>query len=349
MSTAPQRIGNIDLVRGVAAILVMLQHSLEHAGIESIGQPGFGFTWLNLGQTGVVAFFLVSGFVIPLSLERWNSLSTFWFSRVCRLYPLYLFALLVSWFAYREGFSARSIVAHLLFLQEYAGVKNLVANSWTLSLEMVWYLLFSALFLVGLNRNSKLLTALIVFAIAAGTAISLLGGPKVPIGRLGLIATCVIGLLSYRVSKRETVSTCVSCMLIVAVATAIGLYVRFALFPKDAADAPSFRCVACSWSLGFALFGISFFRLPLARMDSVFRFLGTISYSIYILHTYAFWILDATDIRGWPYVFAVACMTISASFVTYRLIEQPGITLSHSVTRRQRLPLTPPLAAASKP
>jgi len=52
----------------------MLQHSLYQSGLLG-GQPpetltGFIPNWLELGETGVVAFFLVSGFVIPLSLEK---------------------------------------------------------------------------------------------------------------------------------------------------------------------------------------------------------------------------------------------------------------------------------------
>jgi len=37
--------------------------------------------------------------------------------------------------------------AHLLFIQEYVHVSNLVGGSWTLSLEIVWYFVISVLFL----------------------------------------------------------------------------------------------------------------------------------------------------------------------------------------------------------
>jgi len=45
-------------------------------------------------------FFLVSGYIVPASLERKGSVGSFWVSRVYRLYPLYLFAvgvMIVLW------------------------------------------------------------------------------------------------------------------------------------------------------------------------------------------------------------------------------------------------------------
>jgi peptidoglycan/LPS O-acetylase OafA/YrhL len=45
-------------------------------------------------------FFLVSGYIVPASLERKGSVRSFWVSQVYRLYPLYLFAvgaMIVLW------------------------------------------------------------------------------------------------------------------------------------------------------------------------------------------------------------------------------------------------------------
>ena len=41
-------------------------------------------------------FFLVSGYIVPASLERKGSVRGFWVSRVFRLYPLYLVALVTA-------------------------------------------------------------------------------------------------------------------------------------------------------------------------------------------------------------------------------------------------------------
>ena len=49
--------------------------------------------WINPGNYGVFVFFIISGFIVPASLERKGSVRTFWVSRLFRLYPLYLFAI----------------------------------------------------------------------------------------------------------------------------------------------------------------------------------------------------------------------------------------------------------------
>lgn len=52
---------------------------------------GFGAgvrEWFDPGIFGVVAFFLVSGYIVPASLERRGDVQAFWIGRLFRLYPL---------------------------------------------------------------------------------------------------------------------------------------------------------------------------------------------------------------------------------------------------------------------
>src|ERR1700726_346263 len=158
-SQSTSRYGFIDTIRGIAACLVLLQHSLYQSGL--LGDwPGTKLTglipnWLELGETGVVAFFLVSGFVIPLSLEKTSNFKLFWIHRALRIYPLYITIFIVS-FAIKVGGNIHSIraffvdaISHLLFVQEYLKQEDFVGGSWTLSLEMAWYIVISGLFLVS--------------------------------------------------------------------------------------------------------------------------------------------------------------------------------------------------------
>jgi peptidoglycan/LPS O-acetylase OafA/YrhL len=45
------------------------------------------YHWFDPAQYGVFVFFLVSGYIVPASLERKGSVHSFWVSRVFRLYP----------------------------------------------------------------------------------------------------------------------------------------------------------------------------------------------------------------------------------------------------------------------
>jgi peptidoglycan/LPS O-acetylase OafA/YrhL len=121
--------------------------------------------WVDPGTYGVLVFFLVSGYIIPASLERTGSLRRFWTGRLFRIYPLLGFvtaaivvlsaAGLVPWREQLDTYSPWSaVIAHLTMLQDLLAVPSVLNTLWTLSYEMAFYLLVAALFTVNLHRSS---------------------------------------------------------------------------------------------------------------------------------------------------------------------------------------------------
>src|SRR5580704_10235612 len=84
------RLAWLDALRGIAALCVVFDH-LTYSVFQPVRDSVYH--WFDPGQYGVFVFFLVSGYIVPASLERKGSVRSFWVSRVFRLYPLYLFAL----------------------------------------------------------------------------------------------------------------------------------------------------------------------------------------------------------------------------------------------------------------
>jgi peptidoglycan/LPS O-acetylase OafA/YrhL len=88
-SPSSVRLAWLDALRGLAALAV----ALHHAAWSFI--PGF---WgeidrrVDLGTWGVLVFFMVSGYIIPTSLERSGDLRAFWIGRSLRLHPMLLAA-----------------------------------------------------------------------------------------------------------------------------------------------------------------------------------------------------------------------------------------------------------------
>lgn len=156
------RLAWLDALRGVAALIVALHHASESY------IPGWQAAvpvWLDPGKYGVLVFFLVSGYVIPASLERRGSLRGFWIGRLFRIYPLLLVACLVGLLPYllgdtelRPGLEVHdptvATLAHLTMLQDLLGVPNMLNVLWTLSYEMAFYLLVAGLFVAGVHRRS---------------------------------------------------------------------------------------------------------------------------------------------------------------------------------------------------
>ena len=87
---AGRRLAWLDALRGIAALCVVFDH-LTYSVLQPVRDSVYH--WFDPGQYGVFVFFLVSGYIVPASLERKGSVRGFWVSRVFRLYPLYLFAL----------------------------------------------------------------------------------------------------------------------------------------------------------------------------------------------------------------------------------------------------------------
>ncbi|MEO3810585.1 acyltransferase [Sphaerisporangium sp. B11E5] len=193
----------LDALRGVAALIVVFEHSLDALlpEVRNAISP-----WFDFGQYGVLVFFLVSGYVIPVSLERRGDVRGFWINRVFRLYPLWLLtAVLGTAFALVEVYTrlppdARaepltSALAHLTMLQDLLQVNSVVNVFWTLSYEMVFYLLVTAMFVFGVHRASTAASVtLACCAVAAGAVVPagllsrMFGAPVVVVAAVALLA-----------------------------------------------------------------------------------------------------------------------------------------------------------------
>jgi peptidoglycan/LPS O-acetylase OafA/YrhL len=171
-----RRLAWLDALRGIAALCVVYSHfgtrvlPRVHAAVYDVFDPGL---------YGVLVFFMISGYIVPASLERRGSIRGFWVSRLFRLFPLFAFVIAAVLLLHALGLAslrgtnqnvAAAVLAHLFMLNDLLGESNVIVVLWTLSYEMVFYLLLTALFTVGLHRRSGWLAA----AFAAGAL--LLGG-----------------------------------------------------------------------------------------------------------------------------------------------------------------------------
>lgn len=331
------RFAFIDAVRGIAALCVMMQHGLEVSGIESLSHASFGLKWFNLGELGVVAFFLVSGFIIPFSLEKSGSIGQFWISRCFRIYPLYVSVYITMIFLCGHFESCIGLIqnalAHISFAQDYFGLSNYVGGSWTLSLELLWYLSCSALFAMGLNEKWKLIFSIAIIGGLVLCLITVFGGIRIPMGRVSLLIACVVGFVFFHFSQCRLSAGAFRLLMILAICIiAANLVVGFYINPSKGFGAPSFTCVFLSWSAGFGLFVIAYFtRFCLVWQTTVFCFLGKISYSVYLMHAVMLLVLTRFGMHGFLFLFALILSTVSISFLTYRFIESPAIALAHRV------------------
>jgi peptidoglycan/LPS O-acetylase OafA/YrhL len=224
------RLGWLDVLRGVAALAVVFDHvsyySLQH--VRSLV-----YQWFDPGNYGVFVFFLISGYIVPASLERKGSIRTFWVSRLFRLYPLYLLAVgvAVAFYLTNVG-SARgeasdpagSFLSQLLMMSNVLSGQNLPNVVWSLSYEMVFYLLLTALFIARVHkRSSWYALAFAVAAVAIGGLLPRSGlvGNVAPLRLVALVTDLVVlAGLAFAVVMRG-MSRLVGAVLAAVVAVAL--------------------------------------------------------------------------------------------------------------------------------
>ncbi len=104
---------------------------------------------------------------------------TFWVSRLFRLYPLYLLAVGIAVALYLVHFGSlrgessdpeTSVLSQLLMMSNVLGGQNLPNVVWSLSYEMVFYLLLTALFIARVHKRSSW------YALAFAAAAVAIGG-----------------------------------------------------------------------------------------------------------------------------------------------------------------------------
>ncbi|GGK93663.1 hypothetical protein Ppa06_61780 [Planomonospora parontospora subsp. parontospora] len=209
MAPTPPRLAWLDALRGPAALAVALHHAAWTFIPEAWAEVD---RRIDVGTWGVFVFFMVSGYIIPASLERRGDLRAFWAGRAFRLLPLLLvalgLALLLAYggaFALHPGLGHRPlplvVLGNVTMLQELLGVPAVIGVMWTLSYEMAFYLIAAGLFTVRqAHRSAAVAIGLAASAVPLGL---LLPGPVVR-GRADLAAALlgVAVLAAVAVSAR---------------------------------------------------------------------------------------------------------------------------------------------------
>jgi peptidoglycan/LPS O-acetylase OafA/YrhL len=163
------RIRYLDGLRGVAIAMVVLFHAFKDAHPQALIS--------RYGLMGVELFFMISGFVILLTLEKCHSFTEFFGRRWLRLWPAMLIACLFTmalFWIYPPVPAGASIFPGITLIDDrwYSWLFNSKITSingsyWTLYVEMRFYVLFGAIyFLWGARPAILALVLLSLFYLA---------------------------------------------------------------------------------------------------------------------------------------------------------------------------------------
>jgi exopolysaccharide production protein ExoZ len=152
MSTT-ERNQSLDLLRGVAILMVLLLHCAQ--ATTSI-VPGLRWLALEYGERGVQLFFIVSGYTMMLTYGDSVDVAaarSFYIRRVFRIVPLFWVAIFFyilmtngerSKFWAPDGISTSDVLLTFFFLNwsSVTALNSVVPGGWSIAVEMQFYLLF---------------------------------------------------------------------------------------------------------------------------------------------------------------------------------------------------------------
>jgi peptidoglycan/LPS O-acetylase OafA/YrhL len=323
-SETGMRIRELDALRGLAAMAVVLFHYTTRFD-ELYGHKSrlwFDVPW---GHFGVQLFFSISGFVIFMTLDRTRSLRDFAVSRASRLYPAYWAAILlttttVALSAMEEiTRSPLEIAVNATMVQSFVNVPSVDGVYWTLSVELVFYCAMAALWKLRLLGSIEpVLLAWMSLKWVWRFAPSIFGiEPSWLLGVL-FIQDCVpffaIGIVAYRFRCRT------------ADRRWIGVVIGAAIVTVAACDDFAHLVVAL---ISTTVLGAIAMRPQALLVWRPLVWLGTVSYSMYLLHQFiGFAMLRWLETANLPTTAAIAlttgAMLALAGAVTF-LVERPAL------------------------
>jgi peptidoglycan/LPS O-acetylase OafA/YrhL len=320
----------IEPLRALAALAVCWFHFTNGA------QPvtgGIETDWLrssgSFGWLGVSCFFVISGFVIPLSMysgrfQLSRDWKIFFGKRILRLDPpyilsilmnvglLYLGTMLPSSSGQTPNVSAVQLLAHLGYLNAFLNYGWLNDAYWTLAIEFQYYVLIAFCY-AAIVSKAKIGNYLATIGLAS---LSFL-----PIGSqfvLHFMVVFVIGIVTFQRHVGLIDSKVFGFWLVILTAIA-----------AITLDIPSaITALITSLTIAFVEF----------KIPKVISFIGTISYSIYLIHepigvriiSFGNRFAPTLPLKLLVLVCAVAA-TICAAYIFYLAIERPAKTWSASL------------------
>ena len=144
--SASSRLTQLDAMRGIAALMGVVFHFTSRYA-EVYPQSAESGSRFALGSYGVDFFFVLSGFVIFLSLDSCRDVWQFAKLRFWRLFPVYWAAVLITAAVIflagapgqEEGLSLPVVIANLAMVHQFLYVPNVDGVYWTLAYEFAFY------------------------------------------------------------------------------------------------------------------------------------------------------------------------------------------------------------------
>lgn len=351
------RFDTIQVLRGVAALLVVIDHCGQYVfGDLKIAGIDLDATLDDIGILGVQIFFVISGFIMVVTnAERFGSTrsaAAFFLRRLYRIAPLYYLAtalmIYLFWNSGDTDVTARDIATSYAFVAHYADIEAqgyfpVLGVGWTLNYEMFFYLLFAISLMLRRRMGTAACMLAIVLLILSGY-IARTTGHTLPQRSAVLFYTdpvmllFVFGMAIGLTHVYRPIQGVPSSDNLLAHGLIAGAVVLLILKNAVDTDIRTALDYAVTTLAVIAVFVSSIQKtLSFAPLISGLLLVGDFSYSLYLTHSIVIFGYDNLfpDRSPSPAIDLPVLLLLSfaVGWATYRLIEQPiarfGARIAH--------------------
>jgi peptidoglycan/LPS O-acetylase OafA/YrhL len=352
-----ERLKFLDSLRGIAALLVVLHH-MPLIVTPNLEVPRSIRLIQMHGGTGVLLFFVISAFSLCLTMPKHEHsarpMVSYAISRLTRIAPLYYvvlaYSLVYAWVVWHTWYEPLRIATALTFtFNLFPSVAwGAVGASWTIGVEMLFYLIFPLLYLRLRTINSRIIflfAALALSKIFILTYLPFIADEQIRLDYKGLsffthLQGFALGMVAFSIYRG--VKSHKSATLIGKALGAAGLLslVIIVLNPDavpltDAHKASPFGYFLVGVGYSMILVGLGLFPWRIV-VNRVTTYYGDICYSVYLWHPPVIYLLEPTYHRvysfdlGTPISFLI-CLALTVTTITvvgelsHRYIELRGL------------------------
>jgi len=353
MGAVSQRLENIDALRAIAALAVLSQHLVGNIWRAMPTDPGLlqnlALDFFDWGRFGVILFFLISGYVIPLSFSGPTPMRKFVISRVFRLYPAFwlsVAAMVLVLIVSGHVVDWWQVAANLTLAYPLFGYEALTGIYWTLIVEMLFYLVCFCLFALGLLERPWVIATLALVGIGsafAPTLAQLVVGRTIPLSMhfyhlAFLFLGCLIRQARGNVSSAKPLAWLVACALLATLPLVTGL-----VFGLPARFSISLPLGGMAAAIAAVLVFLLSWRPEFKHPPKYLLALGAWSYSIYLLHEpigdlVSLVLPPETPLLAIAYFLTVTTISIAIAAIVFRFVEKPFIDLGRRLAKGFPLP-----------
>jgi len=351
-----QHIRALTSLRGIAALLVVIHHCFSYL-LPEVGLTVSSYSqFFSNGYLWVDFFFILSGFIMThVYANQFSSgvnsytYRAFLFSRFARIYPLHLFMLLLfigveltKSSSFTGEYSLTGLLTNISLLQAldlsspplFGRMTYWNQPAWSISADWIAYLILP--FLLVFFLKVKKLAAILVYSSALLGLLILMKLTYGHLDFLGLLslARCtleaILGITIYQLYQSNYSNYFKSSLVFLISLVWLGIVMHYNL--NDILSLPAFCLLIVSASLNRSKSSVS--SIINSRL---IIYLGTISYSIYMVHWFMqeliklFWLKTFNSEFGSNFntgnslIFLMLFMflVVMVASLTYKFIELP--------------------------